>query len=207
MSDDNRHQLMAVDLDGTLVNGNTLKMYIRCGLERLVRRCRYGRVLRIAGWMALRRLRVVSHARMKFAILPLIDSTDPLLRAQFTMAVSNTLNRSVVRLIDDWRRDGAPVLLATAAADTYVPWIWMGPYVATAMTDNPDHVEMRGERKAQAVTDYAAAHGCEVAIALTDHMDDLPLMRICTKGVMLVGATDRLVRRVEAAGIHVLAAM
>jgi len=52
---------MAVDLDGTLLRGNSLHEYIRCGL-------RHGSLwqrTRLAVFLGLRRMRLVSHVWMK----------------------------------------------------------------------------------------------------------------------------------------------
>ena len=197
-------RLMAVDLDGTLIRGNTLRIYIKCGISRLWQKHHYGRVFRILLWLLARRLRLVSHARMKFAVLPLIDASDDMVRADFTTRVSTVLNHSVIRLIDDWTKAGDPVLLATAAADVYVPWIWTGPFIATKTKDNPDHAEMRGQVKAASVLKYAADHGYNLELVLTDHLDDLPLMQASPRGVMLVNPTKKALAAARQAPVNIL---
>ncbi len=166
--------IAAVDLDGTLVAGNTLHIYIRTALAHVGMAKR----LRILCWLAARRLRLASHQRMKFAILDLIEPTDALLD-DFKARVSRHFNPAVTRLLDRLRSEGYRVILATAAPDVYIPRIWNGDFVATPTRDNPERHECRGTAKLAAV--HAAMQpGDYLAAVITDHLDDLPLLAACT---------------------------
>ena len=61
--------LMAVDLDGTLLRGNSLHIFAVCSLRDALRHGRMTQAATVAGWLALRRLRLCPHTRMKWAII------------------------------------------------------------------------------------------------------------------------------------------
>lgn len=160
---------MAVDLDGTLLRGNSLHEYIRCGL-------RHGSLwqrIRLAVFLGLRRMRLVSHVWMKRRTLAAIRRDDGLV-ADFKMRVDAMRRTEVQRLIDRHIASGGRVLLATAASEVYVYDIWHGECVCT---DVACDVECRGDEKVRRVLDYAAGHGCILDVVVTDHPDDLPLLR------------------------------
>lgn len=171
-----RLSLMAVDLDGTLLRGNSLHEYIRCGLchGSLWQR------IRLVVFLGLRRMRLVSHVWMKRRALAAIRRDESFI-ADFKMRVDALRRGEVLRLIDAHVASGGRVLLATAASEVYVPDIWEGDYVCT---DAACDVECRGTAKVRRVLDYAAAHGCSLDVVVTDHPDDLPLLG--SPGVMRV---------------------
>lgn len=197
-------KLMAIDLDGTLLRGNTLRIYMRCGLGQMWRRHHYGRMLRALWLIALRRLRLIHHTTMKFGVIHMIDPDDPVLRRQFVQRVDRLRNPQVRTVMSEWCQAGGVVVLATAAADVYVPWIWSGPFLATKTYDNPRHIEMRGPNKAHAVSCFARDHGLQLWIVVTDHIDDLPLMEQAADGVILVNADRKTIGIVKRLALNVV---
>lgn len=191
----NTRRVVAVDLDGTYVQGNTLHMYLRTALA--MRATGWRKRLGIACWMALRVLRLVSHRSMKFNCLGLIAPT-PALRKAFVERVRTAVNPAVGALVGDERARGALVVLATAAPDVYVPWIWQGPFVATPVADNAGRAEMRGQAKVKAL-ECLAPDGPDLAV--TDHHDDLPLMHRA-KATLLVNPSARTLTAARMAGIN-----
>ena len=92
-------------------------------------------------------------------------------------------------------------MLATAAPDVYVPWIWDGMFVATPIKDNPRHRECRGEAKLADVQSYINKEIlCNFDTLYTDHTDDLPLMRAFVHTV-LVNPSAETVKQVAKQGI------
>lgn len=161
--------LMAVDLDGTLLAGNSLHAYIRSGF-----RCGgIGVKLRLAAILALRRLKLISHLTMKRRALAAICPGERL-RSDFVSRVRPLVRPEVMSLIERHRAAGGAVLLATAAAGGYVSWIWEGDFVAT---DPAARVECRGEEKLRRVLAFAGSRGLRLGVVVTDHPDDLPLLR------------------------------
>ncbi len=179
---------MAVDLDNTLVRGNTLHIYIKEGLKL----ASFPDRLAILCLLSLRRLRVISHRTMKFGCLGRIDASDPTLRQRFKKRVKALFNPKVTEIIHNFN---GTVLLASAAPDVYIPWIWNGPFLATRTTDNPDKAELRGQAKADAVALYAREHNLSVCDVITDHSDDIPLMQLPEVRVFLVSPTPKTLAR------------
>lgn len=176
------YPLTVVDLDGTYVCRNTLHIYIMCGMRRMLAETRLMRLAKCMMLLAGRKLKLISHVKMKFGIFKLIDSSDPKLRCDFTAKVTAAINPAVKEIVD--RADH--VLLATAAPATYIPWIWDGDFVATDMNDNPLMIECRGEEKLRRVEDYISKQGrMEIRMLLTDHKDDLPLIHASLNTLMV----------------------
>lgn len=189
--------MTVVDLDGTYVRGNTLHIYIRCGMAQMLRRLSFGKLMRTIGLLALRRLHLVSHKAMKFGICAMVDPTDMRLRCEFKTRVERLINADVRKALDK----ADELLLATAAPDTYVPWIWDGAYVATAMEDNPERIECRGEEKLRRIEKYVEYPALPGTL-YTDHSDDIPLMKLHWEEVVLVSPSVETVRKVDGLGIR-----
>lgn len=189
--------LTVTDLDGTYVRGNTLHIYIRCGMAQMVRRHSFGKLLRTFGLLAMRRLHLVGHKTMKFGICGLIDPEDNSLREDFKARVEPMINTRV----RDALKGHYARLLATAAPETYVPWIWDGPYVATRMNDNPCRTECRGEEKLRRIKEFIEpGPPADPHTLYTDHSDDIPLMH-AFREVVLVSPSERTLSDVRRLGI------
>ena len=189
---------MVVDLDGTLVDGNTLHLYIICGLERLLRRGKIIKAASIAGLLMLRAMHAISHRAMKFGAVRHIDPSDKRLRDMFVTRIGKRVNIKITELITQWREEGKPVLLATAAPEAYVPWIWHDDFLATPVEHNPERIEMRADVKADAVRVYAASNNYSIDTIVTDHHDDLPLMKLACGSVCLVSPSAATMCHIQA---------
>lgn len=186
-----KKRLMAVDLDGTLITGNSLHEYIRCGLRHSsvsVRLC-------LVALLAARRLRLCSHLAMKRRVLALVKPDDEF-KADFTSRVRRMVRHSVEEEIERHLADGGTVLLATAAPETYVPLIWEGCYVCS---DSRSEVECRGEEKLRRVRRFAEDTDGLLSVVITDHPDDLPLLTY--PGVTRILAGEAHAARFAALGI------
>lgn len=165
-------------------------------MAQMLRRLSFGKLLRTFGLLALRRLHLVSHTAMKFGICGMVDPTDMRLRCEFKTRIERLINADVRKALDK----ADELLLATAAPDTYVPWIWDGAYVATAMQDNPGRIECRGEEKLRRIRG-AVKYPAELDTLYTDHSDDIPLMT-SFYDVVLVSPSTETVMKVESLGIR-----
>lgn len=192
-----RPMITVADLDGTYVRGNTLHIYIRCGMAQMLRRLSFVKLMRTIGLLALRRLHLVSHTAMKFGICAMIDPADSRLQCKFKARVERLINADVRKALDK----ADELLLATAAPDTYVPWIWDGAYVATAMENNPERIECRGEEKLRRIEKYVEYPALPGTL-YTDHSDDIPLMKLHWEEVVLVSPSVETVRKVDGLGIR-----
>lgn len=216
---------MVIDLDGTYVRGNTLHIYLRCALRHHLHRLHLGRVCGISALLALRLLHLISHPAMKFRALRLAGCDAVLLR-DFAERVLPLINPKVEQLRLGYEARGGLTLLATAAADFYVPAVWHHDFVATVTGmgegcnrvdegrkcekvdegrmceegtkngngDSSSHhhpVECRGEEKLRRTMEWINARGGRLDVVITDHTDDLPLLRANTTGTnYLVSGTE-----------------
>jgi len=192
--------IVVVDLDGTIIAGNTLRIYITEGIRVMYRRHPL-RAATVAGLVALRKLRFISHRCMKFAVLKRIEPTE-VLRQRFVARFDSKRRPEVAEILDRYRREGATILLASAAADIYIPWIWNGPYVATSTTDNPNGIECRGQTKLFAVKHFMRT-GDTLEAIITDHADDLALLSAGAITNYLVSPDTRTLSAVRMANIKV----
>lgn len=159
-------KIVVVDLDGTLVRRNTLHQFALYALG-------HGHALSVGWWLALRRLRLVSHRRMKHAMLraTLRMDTAPLVESLLAQ-----VSPRVMALMD--RHPGAEMVLATAAPDVYALPLArrLGVRcVATPWTPRLEqYVECRGTEKLRRVREL----GQEIVAVVTDHSDDMPLLAL-----------------------------
>ena len=166
-----------VDLDGTLVQGNTLHLYLRAAL-----RCLWWRrpltTLWVASLMASRAVRLIPHSTMKYGVARAVGA-DIRVIARLKRMVQ--FNPDVERLINERRNQGDVVVLATAAFGFYAKELWEGELIASELSEGRE-TECRGERKAAAVSAYLDKCNATLACVITDHYDDLPLLRLHASG-------------------------
>lgn len=195
-------KLVAVDLDGTLIRGNSLRVYMTCALRDSLRRHRPWLTIRLGAVITLRALRLCSHRHMKWRVLEL-GGKSPALRDDFARHIRSLMRADVDALLKARADEGCRIVLATAAADMYIPWFWSGEFLATATDGNPAHDECRGTRKLKAVAAYAAANGLTLDTVITDHHDDLALLASGAPHRILVNPSSRTLAAVNMAGIHI----
>lgn len=176
--------LVVVDLDGTYISANTFKIFMSCGLCMLFLKKEIYTLAYVLWLLLLRKLRLLSHRTLKFKVFPLF-SNDENLKDLFIRRVAPLVNQKVKRIIDSYRASGCRILLATAAADTYISWIWDGDYQGTCMTNNPDRLENRGEMKLSNVLKYVSDNNLKLQTVITDHSDDLPLLKQGAENILV----------------------
>lgn len=157
-----------VDLDGTLVSCNTLHEYISTALKHIS----LPRRAAIAMLLISRKLRLINHETMKYRALALAGREENIMQ-DFIENVNRQRRAEVVDFLEERHRQGDIILLASAAAGFYVPYLWNGEMLVSP----PEGPDLRGEAKATAVKDYVEKRNLQVKYFLTDHIDDLPLAR------------------------------
>lgn len=174
---------VVVDLDGTLLCGNSLHMLVRFMAAELRRRRGYWRLLRMVGLLGLRRLRLISHTEMKHPVHRMAaESMTEADMEYFVSVLGAALNRKLLERLGGYRRRGYRILLASAAPDLYLPRLTaltgFDGFIATPLPASASeaYTETRGERKRDLCLDYAAREGWKIEAVATDHPDDLPLL-------------------------------
>ncbi len=172
--------LMAVDLDGTYINCNSLRVYLRCGLQHSLCRLRLLRLLRAVLLLSLRALKLISHTTMKWGCISALGRDEELVR-KVGVVLRCHIDQRVKALVDDWQAEGKIAILATAAPDFYIPEIWQHDFIATDIDGSPAN-ECRGEEKLRRVQDYATERNYRLEAVVTDHKDDMPLIKYNAEG-------------------------
>lgn len=157
--------VVVVDFDGTLIRGNSFRLYVRLGMRRA---SAWGRA-RLAWWWTVRKCGLIGHAAFRRRCAAVIGFPEALL-AEMRAACDTMRSPAVERFLAEREAEGCTVLLATAAMEEYVRAVYDGPYIASRPGS-----DCRGERKLQAV--LGCLDGCTPAWVLSDHEADLPLLR------------------------------
>lgn len=187
-----------VDLDGTLTLGNTFHALLRAAI------CHGSGVLRAQLFWAIVRRAVISkygRVRMKQDILVAIavSGARQVIVDSVKTHVMDHLSSPILAHLAGYRSRGWRVVLATAAPDLYAESISqeMGfDDCLCTRTFQPDAlwVELSGVAKGAACQDWLAHSEMAkspMVVAMTDSMDDLPLLALCQE-VVLQGAPDLL---------------
>lgn len=202
---------MVVDLDGTLIRGNSLHLFIPFLVRGLMRRRKMVQAVRVGWGCLLRSMRLVSHTYMKHrvhsvGICHLGAQGNVAGMDKYVAKVSELVNRDLLRFIDRRRAEGWKMVLATAAPDVYIPALSRlfrpDAWIATPLSSSVDtYIETRGERKRDLALALADENGWRIAAVVTDHDDDLPLLSIDKVERILVNPTDSLVRSLNEKGL------
>lgn len=191
----NPQPFVVVDLDGTLINGNSMTMFVMYSFRLLVMRGRLGDAWRVAKAVFKRKTGQVSHREMKYCIMSVLYkalSGEDI--CNFAQLLAGKVNRVVMHIISDALSCGQKVILATAAPDIYISELagvlGIDHFTATKMTDNVDsYEENRGEIKKKRVVELVGSLDGYLETVITDHLDDIPLLSYCN-GTNLIVSPD-----------------
>ena len=175
-----RCKAVIVDLDGTYVVGNSLKMYFKWLCGKSLRRVKLGTFLTLVVCIGARKLRLISHASMKSAVLRRCGWLTTIDMLQFCAKLLKKVNADVVQQIAEYQSNGCRIVMATAAPDIYAPtFASLCGFDACLSTAAPikgkPYVECRGEEKLRRVKDWLKANDADMVAFFTDHEDDRPL--------------------------------
>ena len=198
---------LAIDLDGTLLSTNTFRDYLSyCGSAAL-HNFQFDICFSILWWVVLRKLRLVSHSRMKQALL---DRTAAFMTQKsrldhFVEKEMTYLNVPVQRLMEPYRNRGHLLVLATAAPAFYAhaiaEFLNMDLCCGTLLPSEVvigEWKENVGQHKVEALQRLLQVHKAELDVVITDHSDDLPLLNSNTSGRnIVVGASPASIAAIE----------
>lgn len=191
-----------VDLDGTLLRTNSFSRFVVWFAMRSIRRGRWRDFCRIASQVVSRKMRCQTHAETKRHIMEL--SSASLSEADF-VAFAHTLRRwirvKVTDLIRSHMARGGEVLMATAAPAEYAAPLAAITGIESLIASERSacggkYRECKGEEKLRRVRGFCAARGMRIAAVVTDHYDDLPLMK-CSDRVVLVSPSRKTLLRIR----------
>lgn len=194
-----------VDLDGTLLTRNSFKKYLKFAAWQSLRRLRIDIIPRVAAWIAVRKLRLITHSQLKQRLLRV---TEPIMGHdelhKFANRLARYINPSVCRMCRQQRQAGKAVILATAAPASYASLIAQGVSldgcIATPPSDTQDWRETVREEKRDQVLALLRRNKLSLHGIITDHHDDLPLMRV-SENITLVSPDKKTLDAVNAEGL------
>lgn len=193
-------QVVFCDLDGTLVLDNSFYVFLAAAWSL----AGAGRRLELAAGIAPRMLGRVGggHAGLKRRVLSWYWRLEVPLREAIIERTVNRLQRTfsqpVLSLLRNEGQKGARVVLATAAPDVYAgriqSLIGADACIATPGQPGPGWGELLGDAKARAcrrwLQDHQLSDGPTEVTVVTDHPDDLPLLRLADHAVLQNSARD-----------------
>lgn len=199
----------AIDLDGTLLDTNTFVDYTRFVFNLCLKKCRLDIVGKIAWHITKRRLRLMSHATMKYHILKASASIMPSDQLDiFAHQLVAKANPKVVELCCQLQNQGFYLCLATAAPDNYATLVarhfGFDHCIATPSdTTAPDWAENSAEQKLHSLQQHLEANDLALQTVATDHQDDLPLLSACTGTCYLVNPSPKTLAIISNSSINI----
>ncbi|MDE6555386.1 MAG: haloacid dehalogenase-like hydrolase [Duncaniella sp.] len=151
-----------IDLDGTLVAGNTFTLYVRSLFPRRPR---------IILPVLLRKLRLISHARAKEQIMQ-AGAPDKFLQ-QFVDRLCGLVRPDVLALSENCEVR----ILATAAPEAYSLPLGQLLGFTHILATRKGLPENKSEEKCRRVVELLEAENATLKVGATDHPDDSPLVR------------------------------
>ena len=207
---ENMTPAIVIDLDETLVTVNTFHHFIKFTAKKVAKRLHFIALLRIGIAATLRLLRYFPHSAMKHTVMNIDAHT--LSEAQlhdFAATIATYTNPKVAQIIDDAHRRGVKVILASAAPALYATHIaeisGCNHCIATEMPQRMKLTECRGERKKSRVEEYLDTEKLTLEAVITDHSDDIPLIKAClNRGgkVTLVSPDKKTTDKLKQQGIY-----
>lgn len=188
---------IVVDLDGTLLNTNTFIHYIKYVCKEALKR---GDVFRV-GWICLlvllRKLRLISsHEELKKWILTVTGKyTNAERMERFAESLYKYENKKVVSLMSKYKDAGYVNVLSSAAPCVYAYVVGRQfgfEYICSTEMPFTDvwHENVREEKKKRTL-ELLYNNSLILAVLITDHYDDLPLLLMEKEDNYVVNPTEK----------------
>ncbi|MCM1139689.1 MAG: haloacid dehalogenase-like hydrolase [Muribaculum sp.] len=198
------NECVVVDLDGTLLRGNSLREMIKFMLHESLCKFEYGTFIKITVLLSLRKAGLINHRQLKHPIHRISRKwmTKENRLHRFADILNSLINQDVYNLIENIRQKGTKVVIATAAPDIYMPHLLArlsyDEYTATPfMTKLTDYEENRGNNKRRNLEALAKIRGWKITHVITDHVDDIPILMLPVRERILVSPSDELCNKLR----------
>lgn len=194
---------VVVDLDGTLLQTNTFKDYIVFVIKEGVHHFKLHIAIFLFFWVLCRKLRLITHETMKYQVLRASQSfmTESRLRS-FVSQIETKQNMKVVKLCQQFHREGYYMLLSTAAPENYVQVLYsdfsFDYYCASLLPQNETQwrENVRDQKKNNTLK-ILHEENVSLEIMITDHHDDLPLLKVSKRKNILVSPTVKTIKKLS----------
>lgn len=174
--------VVIVDLDGTLVTCNSFTEFVKFMFRR------HGRLRLRLGWtVILRKMRLISHHEAKERIVALCSATASEKDINdFTEYLTKKVNPRVMSIVQAADRR----VLATAAPSIYAVPLAKKLDIGECVATEPGYGENMGELKLRNVQETGVVFSSDTVV-ITDHYDDLPLLRANADGRNYIVMSDK----------------
>lgn len=196
-----------MDLDGTLLNGNSLKIFMRHLPGVLVKRNAWMPALASIWWMGQRILRLVSHKKMKWHLCNI--ARRHLLEKDWESMAERMLgyvSPMVEAYLSGPANKECRKYIATAAMEEYALPLgrklgFDGVLATRYSEDEANYEEMRGIKKREGIEGILNKKRLRMESFLTDHSDDLPTASAFPLQTILVNPSCKSLEIFRNAGI------
>lgn len=183
-----KNKVLVVDLDGTLFSINTFHYFLKFLILNCFKNVNVILFFKLSFILLLRGFKVISHAKMKYDVLVLIKNISDLNYNDFVNKIAS--NKRELSILKDTSFNIK--ILATAAPSCYAELIAKNENFDVCLSTIFPKIEFyKGfenirEVKKNNVLTYLASRGIsEVNTFVTDHIDDLPLMKISKENILI----------------------
>ncbi|MDE6479854.1 MAG: haloacid dehalogenase-like hydrolase [Muribaculaceae bacterium] len=196
-----------VDLDGTLISGNSMHIFMKRLPKILIKRRAPGAAISALWQIWLRSLRLINHSKMKWHLTDIarrhLEESD---WEDLAEIIAQEINPDVKDLVESRRKIGCLSYIATAAIEEYsLPLCRLLGYegaVATKFTDNQgDYEEMSGNVKRNGIEKLLEEENLRLESFITDHPDDLPTAKAYPNLTVVVNPTQKTADQFREVGV------
>ena len=183
-----KKKVLVVDLDGTLFKINTFHYFMMYLIKYCIKSFNIILLLKILVTIFSRGSKLVSHSKMKYNILKSIKNKESIDYNKFVNSISNM--KRDISLIRDSSFDLK--ILATAAPACYANLIseyesfnycLATEFPVSNFTEDFDNI--KETKKNNTINHLLNNKINEIDTLVTDHIDDLPLMKLAKKNVII----------------------
>lgn len=196
-----------VDLDGSLISGNTMHIFMKCLPGMLMKRRSAGAAISALWQTWLRSLHLISHSSMKWHLTRIarrnLEESD---WEELAEIIAQSINTHVKDLVESRRKLGCLTYIATAAIEEYaIPFCRLMGYegaIATKFSDKQsDYEEMKGDIKLNGIEQLMAQENLRLESFITDHPDDLPTAKAYPNLTVVVNPTQKTADQFREVGV------
>lgn len=196
-----------VDLDGTLISGNSMHVFMKRLPKMLIKRRAPGAAIGALWQIWLRSLRLINHRKMKWRLTKIarlhLEESD---WDELAEIIAQSVNPDVKDLVESRRKIGCLTYLATAAIEEYsLPLCCLLGYegaVATKFSDNQkDYEEMNGDTKRNGIEQLLSQENLRLESFITDHPDDLPTAKAYPNLTVVVNPSQKTADQFREVGV------
>lgn len=196
-----------VDLDGTLICGNSMHIFMKRLPRVLMKRHAPGAAMSALWHIWLRSFRLINHRKMKWHLTKTarrhLDESD---WEDLAQSIAQSVNPDVRDLVESRRKIGCLTYLATAAIEEYsLPLCRLLGYegaIATKFADDQnDYAEMNGDAKRIGIEKLLSEENLRLESFITDHPDDLPTAKAYPNLTVVVNPTQKTADQFREVGV------